>query len=177
MRAWLLRILNAAAALAGSCVFMLFVLMLYAGIGRKLNWNVSGVNDVVAWLCASASFFGMAHAFKNGDFVRVTLLLDRLAPAPRRMLEASCLSLATVAVGYLAFWATAFAFESYEFNEQATGLVVIPIWIPQTTFVLGSWLLVLAVLDELWLVLRGEKPSYQLAMESRHAKGDFSADL
>ena len=37
------------------------------------------VNDVVSWLCAAAAFFAMAHAFKHGDFVRVTLLLEKAA--------------------------------------------------------------------------------------------------
>jgi hypothetical protein len=35
----------------------------------------------------------------------------------------------------------------------------------------------LAVLDELWIVLLGGKPTYQVAVEERHAKGDFSADV
>jgi hypothetical protein len=38
-------------------------------------------------------------------------------------------------------------------------------------------LLMVAVLDELWIVLRGGKPTYQLAVEERHAQGDFSADV
>ncbi len=151
--------------------------MIIGGAGRQLNFKVSGVNDIVAWLCAAAAFFAMAHAFKHGDFVRVTLILEKLSAPARRWLDAVCLSIAAVAVGYLTYSATAFTYESYTFAEMATGLVVIPIWIPQSTFVIGCWLLLLAVLDEWWVVLRGGKPSYQVAVEERHAKGDFSADL
>ena len=60
---------------------------------------------------------------------------------------------------------------------MATGLVVIPIWIPQATFVVGCWLLLIAMIDELVGVVRGEKPSYQRAIEARHAAGDFSSDV
>jgi TRAP-type C4-dicarboxylate transport system permease small subunit len=119
----------------------------------------------------------MAHAFKHGDFVRVTLILENLSAPIRRWVDAVCLGIAAVAVGYLTYSATVFTYESYEFAEMATGLVVIPIWIPQSTFVMGCWLLLLAVLDEWWIVLRGGKPTYQVAVEERHAKGDFSADL
>ncbi len=168
---------GAAAALAACCVLGIFVLMIVGGVGRQLNLKVSGINDIVAWLCAAAAFFAMAHSFKHGDFVRVTLLLEKLSSNARRMLDMVCLSIAAVAVGYLAYSATAFTYESYEFAEMATGLVVIPIWIPQATFVIGSWLLMLAVLDELWIVLSGGKPTYQIAVEERHAKGDFSADV
>jgi TRAP-type C4-dicarboxylate transport system permease small subunit len=95
----------------------------------------------------------------------------------RRWFDLVCLAIGTVAVAYLTYSATAFTYESYAFNEMATGLVVIPIWIPQATFVIGCWLLLLAFVDDLWIVACGGKPSYQVAMEERHAKGDFSADV
>ncbi|WP_413915235.1 hypothetical protein [Candidatus Skiveiella danica] len=33
------------------------MLMIVGGVGRQLNFPVSGVNDIVSWLCAAASFF------------------------------------------------------------------------------------------------------------------------
>lgn len=177
MRRTLDWLFNTAAAIAACCVLSIFILMIVGGVGRQLNLKVSGINDIVAWLCAAAAFFAMAHAFKHGDFVRVTLLLEKLSAKARHRLDLVCLMVAAVAVAYLTYSATAFTYESYEFAEMATGLVVIPIWIPQATFVIGSWLLLLAVLDELWIVLRGGKPTYQVAVEERHAKGDFSADV
>ncbi|MFT4195850.1 TRAP transporter small permease [Ottowia sp.] len=177
MRRFLDRLYDGAGALGALCVFLIFVLMIWAGVGRQLNWRVSGVNDIVAWLCASASFFAMAHAFRHGDFVRVTLLLEKLPPAARRVAEVACLLIALVSVGYLTWWATAFTWESYEFAEMATGLVVIPIWIPQSVFAIGCWLFLVALADELVGVLRGGTPSYQRAVEERHAAGDFSSDI
>jgi len=168
---------NGAGALGAFCVFLIFVLMIIAGVGRQMNWHVSGLNDAVAWLCAAAAFFAMAHAFRHGDFVRVTLLLDIAAPRVRRALEVICLAIAAVSVAYLTYWATSFTWESYEFHEMATGLLVIPIWIPQSTFVIGCWLLLIAMIDEMVGVLRGHKPSYQRAVEERHAAGDFSSDV
>ena len=168
---------DAAGALGAFCVFLIFLLMIGAGLGRQFNWEVSGVNDIVAWLCAAAAFLAMAHAFRHGDFVRVTLLLDALPRRWRRVFDTACLAVGLVAVGYLTWWATAFTWESYEFAEIATGLVAIPIWIPQSSFVVGCWLLLLAMADELLTVLRGGTPSYQRAVEERHARGDFSSDI
>jgi len=176
-RVWLDRLYDGAGALGALCVFVIFVLMVLGGVGRQMNWHVSGLNDVVAWLCAAAAFFAMAHAFRHGDFVRVTLLLEVVSPRMRRALDVGCLLIAAVSVSYLTYAATSFTWESYEFAEMATGLVVIPIWIPQSTFVLGCWLLLIAMIDELVGVLRGEKPSYQRAVEERHAAGDFSSDV
>ncbi|MCZ8256334.1 MAG: TRAP transporter small permease [Polaromonas sp.] len=177
MRRVLERVLDAAGALGAFCVFLIFVLMIIAGVGRQMNLAVSGVNDIVSWLCAAAAFFAMAHAFRHGDFVRVTLLLDSVPPRLRRILDVICLLIAAVSVGYLTYSATAFTYESWEFNEMATGLVVIPIWIPQSTFVIGCWLLLAAMIDELVTVVQGGKPSYQRSIEERHAKGDFSSDI
>ncbi|KQP17851.1 TRAP transporter small permease subunit [Pseudorhodoferax sp. Leaf267] len=163
--------------LAALCVLAIFVLMIFASVGRMAGWRVGWVNDVVAWSCAAAAFLAMGHAFKHGDFVRVTLLLDHVDAGVRRALEVVSLLIATVAVGYLAWWAARFTYESFTFNDMAGGMVVIPIWVPQMTFVVGAIVLLLAVLDELVIVLRGEKPTYVRLVEERHARGDYSEDI
>lgn len=166
-----------AAALAALCVLAIFVLMIYASIGREIGWRVGTINDLVSWLCAAAAFLAMAQAFRNGDFVRVTLLLERMPARLRHRFELLSLAIAAAAIGYLAFWAARFTYESYQFNDMAGGLLVIPIWIPQFTFVVGALLFFVAVLDELVLVLRGAKPTYVRLVEERHARGDFSEDM
>jgi TRAP-type C4-dicarboxylate transport system permease small subunit len=166
-----------AGRLAGLAVLAIFVLMIAASIGRMAAWRVGWVNDYVAWLCAAAAFLGMAHAFKHGDFVRVTLLLDRLSPRVRVAFETASLAIAAAAIAYLAFWAARFTWESWKFNDIATNLVPMPLWIPQLSFVVGAALFLLAVLDELVIVLRGAKPTYVRLVEERHARGDFSEDI
>src|SRR5512139_3039377 len=84
-------------ALAALGVLAILVLMIGASVGRYLNWRVSWINDVVAWLCAAAAFLGMAYSFRNGDFVRVTLLLEAVPPRARRWLDIVSLAIATVA--------------------------------------------------------------------------------
>jgi TRAP-type C4-dicarboxylate transport system permease small subunit len=177
LRRFLDRLYVASGALGAVFVLLICVLMIAQSILREFGVRTGAVNDVVAWFCAAASFFAMAHAFKHGDFVRVTLLLEHMSEGRRRFAEAACLGVATVCVGYLAFWANKFTYDSWAFGEMAQGLLPIPIWIPQASFAAGSVLLLVAVVDELVLVLRGGKPSYVVAVEERHAKGDFSADV
>jgi TRAP-type C4-dicarboxylate transport system permease small subunit len=163
--------------LAALCVLVIFVLMIGASVGRWLEWRVSWVNDVVAWLCAAAAFLGMAYSFRNGDFVRVTLVLDAVSAQARRWLEVVSLGVAAVAIAYLGYWAARFTYESWEFNDIAGNMVAIPIWIPQMSFVVGALIFAIAVLDECVCVLRGGKPSYVARVEERHARGDFSEEL
>ncbi len=163
--------------LAALCVLAILVLMIGASVGRVFEWRVSWVNDIVAWLCAAAAFLGMAYSFRNGDFVRVTLVLESVSAPVRRWLELMSLTVAAVAIGYLGYWAARFTWESYEFNDIAGNMVAIPIWIPQMSFVIGSAILVIAVIDECVCVFRGGKPSYVARVEERHARGDFSEEL
>lgn len=164
-------------ALASLCVLIILVLMVGASLGRSLDWRVSWINDVVSWLCAAAAFLGMAYSFRNGDFVRVTLLLEKVSPNVRHLLEVISLATAAVAISYLGFWAARFTYQSWEFNDIAGNMVAIPLWIPQMSFVIGAGILIIAVLDECICVLRGGKPSYVVRVEERHARGDFSEEL
>ena len=177
MRRFLDRLYLASGAVGAVFVMLIMVLMIAQSVLREFNVRTGAVNDVVAWFCAAASFFAMAHAFKHGDFVRVNLLLEKLPPAPRRALEIACLLIGTVSVAYLAYWANKFTYDSWSFGEVAQGLLPIPIWIPQSSFALGSLLLLVALVDELIIVLRGGRPTYVVAVEERHAHGDFSSDV
>ncbi|HSV52733.1 MAG TPA: TRAP transporter small permease [Burkholderiaceae bacterium] len=177
MRRGLDRAYAAAGALGCACIALICVLMVFQTLGRQFGFPTGATNDVVAWLCAAAAFLTMAHAFKHGDFVRVTLVLEKVPPPMRRSLEIACLGVAVASVGYLAWWACRFTYESWQFNELAQGLWPIPIWIPQMSFALGSLLFLVAVLDELVIVLRGGVPTYVRLVQERHAKGDFSSDL
>lgn len=175
------RVLDACYDVAGTigawCIAAICVLMVVQSLGRQFGFPTGAINDVVAWLCAAAAFLTMAHAFKHGDFVRVTLVLEKLSPALRRVFELACLSVAVLAIGYLTWWACAFTHESWKFNEVAQGLWAVPVWIPQLSFAIGSILFLVAVVDEWWIVARGGVPTFVRLVEERHAKGDFSSDL
>lgn len=163
--------------LAAASVLAICLLMILQGIGRQLGVPTGGTNDAVAWLCAASAFLAMPHSFKHGDFVRVTLVFDKVSPDVQRLMELVSLAIASIAIGYLTWWATRFAYESWQFNEMSSGMLAIPIWIPQSAFVAGAWGLLLAVLDEFLLVAGGKRPTYVLAVEERHAQGDFSSDI
>ena len=75
---------------------------------------------------------------------------------------------------YMLWAVTRFVYDSWQFNEVAQGLIKVPIWIPQMTFLAGVVIFLVAILDELVAVLGNRKPAYQVAEEERRASGDFS---
>ena len=177
MRKFLDRLYLAGGALGAFFIALIAVLMIAQSILREFHINTGAVNDVVAWFCAAAAFFAMAHAFKHGDFVRVTLVLEKVNPAVRRVMEIGSLFIGSVSVAYLAFWACRFTYESWEFNDISQGLLPMPMWIPQLSFAFGSLLLLIAVVDEFIIVLRGGVPTFVREVAERHARGDFSSEV
>ena len=177
MRKALNLLYDIAGYLAGLCVFLIFAVMVISSIMRQTGFKTGGTDDIASWLCAAAAFLGLAHTFKHGDFVRVGLLLESLKPGVRRFFEICCLLIAAVFTGYIAYSVVAYVWESYQFNDMANGLIVIPRWIPQLSLVIGSILLFIAFVDELILVALGNRPTYVIAVEERHARGDFSEDV
>ncbi|MGE5793019.1 MAG: TRAP transporter small permease [Bacteroidota bacterium] len=162
----------AAVALAGTCVVMLAQV-----VGREAGVLFRGADDIAAWLCAAAAFLALGHTFRRGELVRMTLALDRLAPPARWKAEVFSLSVATLVAGYMVYAVVRFAYESWQFNEVAQGMIRVPIWIPQLGFVIGVIIFFVAIVDELVAVLRRQKPAYQLAEEERRARGDFSESV
>jgi TRAP-type C4-dicarboxylate transport system permease small subunit len=177
MRRFLDRLYDAAGYLAAFFVFAICASMLVTTVMRESRLRTGGWEDVVSWFTAAAAFFGLAHTFKHGDFVRVELLLSNMKPPLRRGFELFALGMASVFIGYLAVSTSLYVYQSWSFGDMSGGLIVVPIWIPQSSFVVGSWLLFIAVIDELVIVLRGGKPTYVIAVEERHARGDFTEDV
>ena len=177
MRRFLDRLYSWSGALAALCVFAIFALMLAQAFGRELGILVRGADDIVAWLCAAASFLALGRTFRHGELVRVGLWLDHLGPGGRRTMELFALGVTAAFVAYMLWAVTRFVHDSYQFNEVAQGLLRVPIWIPQLSLVIGIAIFLVALIDELITVLRKEKPTYQRAEEARAAAGDFSEKL
>jgi TRAP-type C4-dicarboxylate transport system permease small subunit len=53
--------------------------------------------------------------------------------------------------------------DSYAFGDVSTGMMAIPLWVPQLSMAVGAVLLEIAALEELVRVLRGEEPHYARA--------------
>lgn len=177
MRRSLGRLYDAAGFLAALFILGIFVLMIGATALRQAGVATAGVDDLVSWMTAAAAFLGMAHTFRNGDLVRMTLVTDRFAGRPRRAIELAALFAGLMCTGYAAAWVIVSVYGSWRYEEMSTGLLAVPLWIPQLSFALGALLLFVALLDEFVHVLRGGKPSYVEAVEERHARGDYSQDL
>ena len=177
MRRFLDRLYDAAGAAAAVCLASIAVVMLAQAAMREFGILFRGADDIVGWLCAASAFLALGHTFRRGELVRVGIVIDHLPPRVRRPVGIGALFIALAFVAYMAYAVLRFVYESWAFKEVAQGLIQIPIWIPQMSFVLGVLVLLVAVVDEFIVMLGGGKPAFEAAEEDRRARKDFSESL
>ena len=177
MRRGLDALYGLSAGLAALSLLGIFCVMMAQVVMREMQRQLPAADDISAYLCVATTFFALAATFKRGELIRVGMVLDKLAPRPRRCMELVVLGLAAGMVGYIAFWTGQDMLFSWEIEEVAQGTVLFPLWIPKLAMPIGAGLLLVAILDEFAAVLRGAKPAYVAAAEERAAAGDFSAEV
>ncbi len=183
LSAWLDRFCRLCLSLAAACVAAICALMIiqaatrFFGIQEVGAIRIRGIDDIVAWLSAGAAALALAAMFRRGDLVRVTLLLDNLAPKARRRVETMCLGFAVIFIGYTAYAFARFVHESWALDDIAQGLIKVPLWLPQLPLVVGIGALWLAIAEDFVRVASGAKPTYRQALEERAARKDYSETL
>ena len=177
MRRFLDRLYDTAGAAAAVCLASIALVMLAQAAMREFGFLFRGADDIVAWLCAASAFLALGHTFRRGELVRVGIVIDHLPPRVRRPVGIGALFIALAFVVYMAYAVLRFVYESWVFEEVAQGLIQIPIWIPQMSFVLGVLVLLVAVVDEFIVMVGGGKPAFEVAEEDRRARKDFSESL
>lgn len=163
--------------LGAICLASIAVVMLLQAGMREAGLLLRGADDIVSWLCAASAFLALGYTFREGELIRVSLLVEKLPAGARRSAETACLVAALLVVGYATWAVSAFVYESWQLGELAQGLLQIPIWMPQMSLVFGLLVFLVAVLDELLAHLAGRKTAYQAAQDARHASADFADEL
>ena len=147
--------------LAGLFLIAIFLLMMGLSVGREIGVNIPAGDDFASWCMAAMAFLGLAHTFRSGEMIRVGLLIDRLDGRARQAFEIISLVLGLGFIGFFAWNAVLFTYDSYRFNEMAQGVLAVPLWIPQLGYSGGLVILAIAFLDELVHVLAGHRPRYE----------------
>ncbi len=147
-----------AAGVLGALFMVGTLAMVLLGIGSRLTgWFVPGTDAYAGYCMAAAGFLALAHTFRRGEHIRVTLLLERAGVRVRRALELGSLAAGTLLAGAFAFFSARLAYQSWEFNDISTGNDATPLWIPQLAMACGSIVLAIAFVDALAAEWRGRR--------------------
>lgn len=103
---------------------------------------------------ACATFLALGPAIRSGAHIRVTLIQERLPKALQRPVLV-LIGLCGTLVGMLITYSLAsLAYESWDFGDKSSGLVAVPLWIPQTMLTIGALGFLIACADTFIEVLR-----------------------
>jgi TRAP-type C4-dicarboxylate transport system permease small subunit len=136
-----------------------------------LGLSIPSLSDFGGFLFVAAATLALPATLRAGGHVRVSLLLNLGGPLVRRLQGALVLIVALALAGFAAWHSGAQMLDSWRFNSVSFGMVRVPLWIPQSVMTAGFTLLMVAVLDELIAVLRGQAPAYQRAEDARSTGG------
>ena len=156
-----MRFLYAAGAVLAAVFMVLIAAITLAQVaGRMLGLAVPDAGEIAGYAMAASIFLALAHTFHSGGHIRVNLLLTHVGPRLRRALEYWCLSFLAVVGGLFAVFSIKLVMDSYAFGDVSTGMMSVPLWIPQISMALGALLLEAAVIEEFVHVARGHEPRY-----------------
>jgi len=154
VRSWLDPVYKVLGALGALFILATLVIEVVNIAGRLLGFSMAGVDAYAGYTLAAGSFLALAAALRNGDHIRVTLIIQRFSGRPRWWIEVFCLSIATLLSGYFAYFAGKLVWGSYVFHDVSQNVDATPLWIPQLSMAVGLAALFLAFLEQLVHTLR-----------------------
>ena len=157
MRRWLDFLYDAAAWLAALAMIGVLAMVLLSIVSRQLNFHVPGTDAYAGYAMAAAGFLALAHTLKRNEHIRVTLLIGRLRGRARHGLEMWAHSAGVLLAGLFAWYSVRLAWQSHAFHDISTGNDATPLWIPQIAMAVGAVVLLVAMVDEWVLELRGRR--------------------
>jgi TRAP-type C4-dicarboxylate transport system permease small subunit len=137
-------------------VFILATLLIeVAGIAlREAGYSMAGSDAYAGYFLAAGSFLALGYALRQGDHIRVTLILQRFRGRARWWMEVFCLTVASALSVYFAWFSARLVWGSYTFNDISQNVDATPLWIPQLSMAIGLAGLALAFIEQLIITVR-----------------------
>ena len=147
--------------LSGCFLVAILIIMMVMSLGRPWGINIPSGDDFASWCMAAMSFLGLAYTFRSGDMIRVGLLVDKFEGRKKQIAEVCALLFGLCFIGFFTWYSVSFTYYSWLLNDRSTGVVPVPMWIPQLGYCGGLLLLTIAFIDELIHVIMGGSPRYE----------------
>lgn len=160
MRNFLDKLYLGSGMLAGLFIILITLMILAQIVGRWFNIIIPSTEDFAGFFLAATTFLALAYTFRMGGHIRVTILVHLLKGKLQRFALTLALLIFIVMIAYGVYYTGAFAYESWSFHELSQGYIAVPLWIPQLSMVIGLTIFLIALIDDLVLVLSGGTPSF-----------------
>ena len=156
------RIFDAMYVISGTLAAMFLVLIgILIGsaiVGRWFGILVPSADDMAGYCMSASVFLGLAPTLRAGGHIRVTLLINMLGRKPRHVAEALAILVGIALFAILAYNTAIQNMTAYKNGEMSTGILPIPIWLPQIGMTVGVIMMLIALIDKFIDVVRGRTP-------------------
>lgn len=140
--------------------------------GQAIGLVIPSYAEFAGFFLAAASFLALAHTLRHGGHVRMTMVLQALGPRARRWAEMGVVLTGLGLSLYFTVYTALLVGESVEFNDLSSGMVPVPLWIPQSTMAFGLAVLSVAFIDELISQAKGAPPGYEVSTPDWEESGE-----
>lgn len=137
--------------LAAVCMLATLITILLGIAGRQFGFDIPGLDAYAGYSVAATLFLALPATLRNGEHIRVTLILNKLTGNARKILEYWCLLAGAGIALYFAWYAVRLVWLSHITHDVSPSADMTPLWIPQLSMALGCIGLALALLEDLYL--------------------------
>lgn len=144
---WVLRLSRACAFLSGIALLLMMVAGASDVIGTNLDiiglqsQPVPAAFEFMAAMMVFTVFLGTALAQARRNHIRVEVIVNRLPPGGRKVMEAVQHTLSAVMWGLIAWYGWKPGIHSVSVGEYATGLINFPLWPARLILGVGATLM------------------------------------
>ena len=151
-------LLSAVGVVIGGILFSLMTLLILAEVLLRTFFDKSTLvaSEYSGYLLAAMIYLALAYSFREGAQIRISFMKERLKGLPLHLIEIACTSIAAILCTLSSIFLWDMVKTSFERGVVAYSVVETPLWIPQSTVLVGMILLLFQVLAYLlYLVFRG----------------------
>lgn len=142
-------IVRAGGLLAAFLLVLTAFVIVYEAVVRYLGMPTTWAQDMAVYLMIAGGFISAGTVMLEDGHVRVDAFINFFDARVRNLLLAFGLVLSLIYVGVLVWQSLEMTIGSYMIGRMSTSLFRVPTWISESSIVVGSVLLFLAMLVEI----------------------------
>lgn len=143
------RLVQAGGYLAGLCTVLILALVCVEVVARMFNHSTMVADELAGYLNVGIVFFGLAYTVREGGFIRIELVYDRLRAGWLRAARWLIVGTSLLFTLTLTFFMALHVQYAFQKDTRAISVLATPEYIPMAFTVVGCVLLALQLVSYL----------------------------
>ncbi len=113
------------------------------------NAPTTWVKEISIYLSIAIGFLGAAHCLKQGGHFSITIVVDKLKPKNRKVLKTITNIMGLLYSIVFVHKGIEMVMFSYDMEDVSSGMLEVPLWIPELLLPIGGFLLALQFMNKI----------------------------